>query len=309
MLLLLVGCTQVTLVEQPDETCGDGVVDPTEECDDGNLEPGDGCDSGCRAEPVCGDGLLQEQRGEECDDGNLEAGDGCDPECSVEFCGDGLVQPLLDEECDDGGMIDEDGCSALCLIEECGDGVVQAGLGEECDDADKDPDDGCDDCRDRPLPPQGPCAAGTESVLANPDFETGDLAPWSSVSFDNGPPGEVVTDGCRSGDYCLHIDDNVGLSQTFDPPVPVVSLVSAEFWAWHDDTEWGMSNQWTYSDGTEGSLSSWWEDLDPLWASVDVLPQMDPTKSLTWFRTSGYRNGTPQDDVTRFDDFAFCVAR
>ena len=338
------GCTQVTVIGNEGNTCGDGVLDRDEECDDGNSEPGDGCDSGCTAEPSCGDGTLHEERGEECDDGNTEAqdgcdeecdlefcgdgdvqpllgegcddgntdaGDGCDAECGVEFCGDGVLQPLLGEQCDDGGALDGDGCSSECLDEYCGDGVVQPGLGEQCDDGNREPGDGCDpDCRDEPPPPSGPCPAGTESVLVNPDFESGSLDPWAERSFQiGGAPGAVVSDDCHGGTFCWRVVGNVGIEQALDPPVPAGSLTSASFWSWHDDTEWGMSIEWGYSDGTVGRHSFEWTNVPNLWAQYDLLPDMDVQKSIAWVRTTGYVNGTAATDVTRFDDYAFCVPR
>jgi cysteine-rich repeat protein len=309
VIFLAGACTNVTLVEQEPNPCGDGVVDLSEECDDGNREPGDGCDSGCRLEPRCGDGVVQDGRGEECDDGGVDPGDGCNELCREEFCGDGITQPLLDEECDDGGTVDEDGCSSVCREEYCGDGVVQAGLDEECDDADEDPDDGCDRCRPVPLPPVGPCPAGTLSIFDNPDFEAGVLAPWEGGSYDDLAPAYLDTEGCRGGAYCVRGDANVWLRYTLDPPVPVASLVEAGFWAWHDDIEWGMAIELHYADGSDDRWSPFYTEVDPLWARYDVLPHLDATKSLALFSTSGYRNGTPAADVTRFDDFAFCVAR
>ena len=95
-----------------------------------------GCDCNGNTEGVCGDGVVDSDRGEECDDGNVLDGDGCDSMCLIEgagVCGDGVVDP--GEECDDGNTTDGDGCDSACLIEGagvCGDGVVDPG--EECDD-------------------------------------------------------------------------------------------------------------------------------------------------------------------------------
>ena len=41
------------------------------------------------------------------------------------ICGDGVIDADKGEECDDGNTIDYDGCSALCKLESCGDGIVQ----------------------------------------------------------------------------------------------------------------------------------------------------------------------------------------
>ena len=129
---------------EPDELCGNGVVDDGEVCDDGNTTSGDGCASNClfvepgfacpknggacskSEESVCGDGIWMSN--EACEDGNLEDGDGCSATCTVELgyectreqgcktiCGDGLK--MGDEECDDGNLNEGDGCSSACTIE------------------------------------------------------------------------------------------------------------------------------------------------------------------------------------------------
>ncbi len=119
--------------------CGDGVVQTErgEECDDGNLLSGDGCNGLCRRE-WCGDGITQND--EECDDGNIIAGDGCNPKCGVEECGNGRID--TGESCDDGNDDDSDGCTSLCRQPSCGDGVWQPG--EFCDDGNLIVGDGCD---------------------------------------------------------------------------------------------------------------------------------------------------------------------
>lgn len=80
----------------------------------------------------CGDGQLQQERGEECDDGGVRGGDGCDSKCRVEKgwscaagswahqsecdkCGNGQLRGQ--EECDDGNTAAGDGCSKDCKIE------------------------------------------------------------------------------------------------------------------------------------------------------------------------------------------------
>jgi cysteine-rich repeat protein len=113
------------------------------------------------AGPYCGDGLVQEDRGETCDDGNRVGGDGCSGICKLEpnfvcptpgqpcvstvSCGNGNREP--GEACDDGNTDNDDGCSSNCSVEPgwycptpgqpcqrlvtCGDGRLQAG--EQCD--------------------------------------------------------------------------------------------------------------------------------------------------------------------------------
>jgi len=114
----------------------------------GNLSPSlhnECCCTGVLADPVCGDALLQTERGEECDDGNGKPGDGCSTSCTREFCGDGLVSRSLGEECDTAQSTISAGvsCNAECLWEYCGDGILQESLGETCDDGNRRDGDGC----------------------------------------------------------------------------------------------------------------------------------------------------------------------
>ena len=71
---------------------------------------GSGAESETGAEPVCGDGNLDE--GEACDDGEGNADNAaCTSDCNINVCGDGLVYEGV-EECDlgeenvDGGLCD-----------------------------------------------------------------------------------------------------------------------------------------------------------------------------------------------------------
>jgi len=73
----------ITVLEEVEPVCGNGIEEGDEECDDGNTDDGDGCSSICVIEdPECGNDLLEDE--EECDDGNLENGDGCNDVCEVE---------------------------------------------------------------------------------------------------------------------------------------------------------------------------------------------------------------------------------
>ncbi|MBU0506964.1 DUF4215 domain-containing protein [bacterium] len=101
----------------------------------------------------CGDGVVQEWRGEECDDGNEINFDGCTNQCTLgadlvfeNLCGNGIINAFMGEECDDGNNVNGDGCNSICRIEVkeyCGDGIVQPWLGEECDDGNNIDGDGC----------------------------------------------------------------------------------------------------------------------------------------------------------------------
>ena len=280
-----------------DNVCGDGAlfVD-VEACDDGNTDDDDGCSALCFLE-VCGDGVIQPGLGEACDDGNVDDDDGCSALCSLESCGDGVLQPGLGETCDDGNVDDEDGCSALCVIESCGDGVLQPGLGESCDDGNVDDGDGCDaSCQDEP---KNLCPGGTISLLVNPGFETGAVAPWQS----NGVP--TVTDLAHSGAWAAQTTGNVHVEQTF-APTPVSSLDSASFWSWHVSADSpAMSVEWVYSDNSTGSTFYGANQLNG-WQEHNILDKLAANKSLVSLRVWGYAGGQDLPDITRFDDFALC---
>lgn len=64
----------------------------------------------------CGNGRVEQNRGEVCDDGNTVNGDGCSSDCrSLESCGDGTVNPVT-EQCDDANLANDDGCSNSCTF-------------------------------------------------------------------------------------------------------------------------------------------------------------------------------------------------
>lgn len=134
-------------------TCGDGIVAGDEACDDGDLNGQYGyCRDDCTGlGPRCGDGNVQDGRGEVCDDGtNLMSYDfedegGCAPGCQPPArCGDKHVDIAFGEQCDDGNDVDGDGCESNCTNRtRCGDGKLDREDGEVCDDGNRANGDGC----------------------------------------------------------------------------------------------------------------------------------------------------------------------
>jgi len=174
------------------QACGNGTVDLSEACDGENLD-GQTCASigyyggiltcngdctldieECVATGRCGDGVLQEDRGEICDGANLGGQTcltlgyyggtlACTAACTLDLapcllegiCGDDAIQESRGEECD-GASLDGQTCLTLgyyggtlacdgdCLLNlepcaasgRCGDTIIQGSFGEQCDSTD-----------------------------------------------------------------------------------------------------------------------------------------------------------------------------
>ena len=122
--------------------CFGGYEEACDEGEDNSDEVGATCRTDCTL-PRCGDGVLEEFRGEECDDGNDIPDDGCSNICRLPQCGDAVIQG--DEECDDGDEIDTNGCRNDCTLQICGDGFLADA--EECDDGELNSDAPDASCR------------------------------------------------------------------------------------------------------------------------------------------------------------------
>ncbi len=164
LLTTAAACSEDTVPSVPsgdEAVCGDSVVGDGEKCDDGNTQSGDGCSADCKTveanytcpkeggkctpkddpgsgtdpnpnkDPVCGNGILEND--EICDDGNTTSGDGCSDNCKQiepgficpevgqqcqSLCGNGRLDS--GEMCDDGNTKSGDGCSADCKSIESG---------------------------------------------------------------------------------------------------------------------------------------------------------------------------------------------
>jgi hypothetical protein len=132
----------------------------------------------------------------------------------------------------------------------------------------------------------------------NPGFESGTLAPWTT----NGP-WMVSTVAAHDGTYGAQDVGNFNISQTF-PPIPVPQLTSASFWTYHNVTDNpAMSVNWTYSDNTTGMTFLGTNQLAG-WVQVDILPLLNPAKSLSQITVWGFSGGGTQ--LTKVDTFLFC---
>lgn len=116
-------------------TCGDGIVGGKEQCDNGDDVDLDTCTELCLFPGVCGNQVIDIEKGEECDDGNMDDSDECVEGCKKAECGDGFVW-IGTEVCDDGKNDGSYGsCSKECDARgpHCGDNVLTAPE-EECED-------------------------------------------------------------------------------------------------------------------------------------------------------------------------------
>lgn len=186
------------------EVCGDGIVDNArgDVCDFGGINT-DTCDADCTL-PECGDGFVNPAAGEECDDRGHSWT--CDGDCTFAVCGDGVTNALAGEECDDGNQNDSDACVAGCQLARCGDGFVQAGL-EVCDSGGQD-SAACDRDCSRPQCGDGlvnvnageQCDDAGESVRCDRDC----TVPVCGDGVLNRSAGEVCDDSnLRNDDACL----------------------------------------------------------------------------------------------------------
>lgn len=261
-------------------------------CDDG--QPCNG-DETCSVAFDCVGGTTAD-----LDDGVACTVDLCDPEtgtithepddglCGASLCGVATCDPMM-------------GCVVATVNDCCGNGVVEGS--EACDDGNATDGDGCDsDCTDTWIPDGPTCPNGGTSILGNPDFETGQLAPWTTQAG-----GAYMVNQAYEGNWAAETLNNYKVRQDF-PAVAVLDLASASFWTWHTPDEAPIQSvDWGYADGTQGHVLLWEEDL-VAWAFVDLLPLMDEGKSILWLETWGYSGGGSDiPDYTRFDSYSLCT--
>lgn len=212
-------------------------------------------------------------------------------------CGNGIME--AGEECDDGTQNQDSAkCKSDCKINICGDGALLTDM-ELCDDGNTDLGDGCDaTCQ---IEAASLCPQGASDILINAGFEDGILPPWQS----NGA-ASAIAGNPHSGMWSARVDGNVFLQQDLALAMPVLKLVSADFWSWHDiSDEPAMLIEWVYDDNSVDSLI-FGGTLDG-WQMHDILDNLDPGKSLLGLRVWSYSSDAPAPDVSVFDDFRFCA--
>jgi cysteine-rich repeat protein len=212
--------------------CGDGIVEPGEACDDGNLVDGmtsdagvftlDECSHDCTLiqDPLCGNRLVDPDRGEDCDPGPVDALD-CNSNragansCRAPRCGDGYANLAAGEKCDSGGMDSAQCNGRICTFPICGDNYLNQAAGEQCESDGKDTQV-CNGITAGALACQAPsCGDGYLNAAFTP---SGSAAP---EECDNAGGGDTTTcNGNNHGDNgpgsCRHpsCGDGYANSQT-----------------------------------------------------------------------------------------------
>ena len=163
-----------------------------------------GCPS--PADPVCGDGVVDEDLGEQCDDpaGNGLLPDQCRQDCTLPVCGDGVVDS--GEACDDGTDFGGDGCTPACEEEtgtiETEDNGTPLLANALADVGHGGLPDGDVDCWRVTVPEDGFVDVETRT---SPDA-VDDGCPDVTLSLHEPVRGAILATGAASADRCVALD-------------------------------------------------------------------------------------------------------
>ena len=144
-----------------------------------------------------------------------------------------------------------------------------------------------------------PVSAGAVNVVANAGFESGALGPWFNTAGGN---WAATNTDAHSGGFSAIDTGNFEIRQDF-APVAVSALTTAQFWLKHPNLNGAPTYvTLTYSDNSNTGFvvstgGSGWE-------LINVLGNLDVSKSLSAFAIYGYSGGGG-DDVTLLDDVLF----
>jgi fibro-slime domain-containing protein len=221
--------------------CGDGIVEnPAETCDDGVNDGSYGtCTPTCQIGPYCGDGILQSPP-ETCDQGAANSATAygknlCTNLCTpAPYCGDKKVDTVpFGETCDDGvnsglpGSCTPD-CKSFVPLPTCGNGVRDPG--EQCDDGANNGvgADACDvhcrfTCGNGVRDPGEQCDDGVNNGAygtCNPDCT---LAPYCGDGITTPP------EKCDHGNATDGGTANVPVSSAYGPGVCTTACTIAPF--------------------------------------------------------------------------------
>ena len=136
------------------------------------------------------------------------------------------------------------------------------------------------------------------NVLVNPGFETGALPPWANTfDFCGGCTWAVTSTDAHSGLYSAFVGGNRALQQDFTA-IPATMITEASLWLKMPET--GIADVFVlYSDATDSENIF---TVGNTWAMYDMIPFLDPTKSVVSFGVYGC-NGCPGLSQTFADDF------
>jgi hypothetical protein len=172
----------------------------------------------------CGDGIINDFRGEECDDGNANPGDGCSPTCRLTTCWN-RVRDNMETDIDCGGGACGDGCheDQLCLVDsDCAGGtcmnngpVNRCSGGATCWDRLRNSNETDVDCGGglcRPCSELETCAVDEDCDSHNCNFEhvcvVGDCSDgWKDQDETGVDCGGVCGATCDPGSQCVTGND------------------------------------------------------------------------------------------------------
>ena len=145
-------------------------------------------------------------------------------------------------------------------------------------------------------------ASRANAQIANGGFETGSLSPWyqGPVYCTLGPdciPWSVTTDQAHSGSYSAFDLGNIELRQDLVTPIFGGDITAFSYWIMQDLPSVSAFNFY-YTDNTSTEFVF---DPGSTWGMINVLPDLDPTKTLAGFSVYGVTGGDPNH--TYVDDF------
>lgn len=150
-----------------------------------------------------------------------------------------------------------------------------------------------------------PCAAGEITLIHNASANLPLGSEYTQVS--GGTSLTRVTDPV-TGSFVLQVTGNQDVTASFQP-TPVSALTSASYELWHDPTTGAPHFVAVYYEDGSFTTSILYSVLGGTgWETIDMLPLLDPTKTVNKLEIWGYGSGGGGvPDITRFDNLAFCA--
>ena len=143
-----------------------------------------------------------------------------------------------------------------------------------------------------------PVSAGAVNAVSNAGFESGGLGPWFNSTGGN---WAATSTDAHSGSFSARDVGNFEIRQDFTP-VAVSSITTAQFWLKHPGLNGAPTYvTLTYSDSSSTGFIVFTSGSG--WELINVLSNLDVSKSLSAFAIYGYSGGG--DEVTLLDDVLF----